>query len=340
MFIFTLIALAHEGGHFFAAKKAGMKVLEFGVGFGPRIFAKEINGTIFSINLIPILAFVSLAGMDESKDIDVNSIPQNERYESKTPLQKISMAFMGPFMNIVLAFVILSFTFAIFGMPKSLSNYVGQVSPKSVAEKSGLKQNDQIIELNGKKNILMPEIIEKIHSSKDKELTFKVLRDGKEVSIKATPKYNEKLKLAVIGFTPKPVYESVNPFMAIVYGAQQTFGMIVMTFFVLAKLITGGISLGDLAGPVGIAQVTGRYAETGIISFLTFFAFLNVNIGVLNLLPLPALDGGHIIFALIEWITRRPVSEKIQKVITQWGMILLLTLMALVTVNDLFRLFR
>lgn len=340
IFIFTTIALAHEGGHYIAAKKAGMRVLEFGIGFGPRLFGKEYKGTVYSINLIPILAFVSIAGMDDSKDFDEKQIPNNEKYFAATPKNKFLMAFTGPLMNIILAFILLSFIFGFFGVPQSISPYIDQVQPGSIAEKSGLKHNDKILELNDQKIIKMENAIDIIHKSANKEVKLKILR-GKEVfTIKVIPKYNARFKFAVIGFTPMPVYEKVNPLLAIYYGAKQTLGLIALMFVILFQLITGGISLTDLAGPVGIAQVTGKYANSGFLAFMNFAAFLNVNVGILNLLPLPALDGGHIVFALIEQVTKRPVKEDLQRKVHQWGMIFLLTLMFLVTVNDLLRIFK
>ena len=168
-------------------------------------------------------------------------------------------------------------------------------------------------------------------------ISLKIKRGEEILTIKATPKYNPKLKAALLGFTPLPTYSKVDPLTAIYFGAQQTYAMILLMFTILWQLLTGAVSVKDLAGPVGIAQITGKYANSGMLSLLQFTAFLNVNIGVLNLLPLPALDGGHIIFALIELITRKKVKEETQKNIHMWGLYFLLAIMALVTINDILR---
>ncbi len=335
LIIFTLIALVHEGGHYIAAKRAGMHIPECGIGFGPRLWSFKKGGTVYSLNLIPILAYVNIAGMEESHE--EASAPKEQLYFSKPPLSRLLMAFMGPFMNIMLSFVILSLVFAIVGLPSSLSNKIDQVQAGSIAAKAGLKSGDKIMELNGKKVISMEAVINTIHKSADKEVSLKIQRGESVFVIKATPKYNPKLKVALLGFSPMPIYSKVNVLSAIYYGAQQTFGMILLMFSILWQLLTLGISVRDLAGPVGIAQITGRYASSGMLALLHFTAFLNVNIGVLNLLPLPALDGGHIIFALSEIITKKRVNEETQRRVHQIGLFVLLALMALVTLNDILR---
>lgn len=336
LIIFTIIALVHEGGHFVAAKKAGMRIPECGIGFGPRIWSIKKGETTYSINLIPILAYVNIAGMEDSKD-DATNIPDDKKYFAKPPLSRLFMAFAGPMMNIILAFVILTCVFAVIGVPKSITNVIDQVQSKSVAEKAGLKSGDQVIEFNGTKVVSMESVIESIHKSAGKKISFKIQRGSEQLTVKATPVLNEKLKVALLGFSPKAHYTKVDPISAIYYGAEQTLAMIIMMGAILWQLITGAVSVKDLAGPVGIAQITGKYANSGLYALLQFTAFLNVNIGVLNLLPLPALDGGHIIFALIEIITKKRVNEDTQRKVHTFGLYFLLALMLLVTINDIIR---
>jgi regulator of sigma E protease len=335
LLVFTVVALAHEVGHLFAAKRAGVRVHEFGVGFGPTLWATTRGETTYSVNLIPILAYVNVAETEsEGKDKDT---PENEKLYNKPIWDKFLVAFLGPLMNIILAFLVLTLIFAFVGVPKDISNVIEKISPNSQAEKVGLKPGDRILAVNNQPVKSMEKTIDFIHQSSGKLLVLKVERGGRTFLVKATPEYNPRLKIGLIGFAPAPTYTRVNPLVALYYGAQQTLSLIALMGIILWQLVTGAVSVRELAGPVGIAQITGKYAESGLLSFVHFFAFLNVNIGVLNLLPLPALDGGRIIFVLLEWIRGKRLDVKIENRINQWGLIALLALMALVTLNDVLR---
>lgn len=338
IFVFTLIALAHEIGHLVWAKRAGIKVHELALGFGPRLFSVEKNGTHYSLNLIPILGYVKIAGEGELEED--KQCPEDEKFYTKSPAQKFKAIFAGPFMNIILAFVLLCLAFLFAGVPKDLSNEIATVSRGSPAALAGLKAGDKLLAINGQKFPIMEDAITFIHKSKGKELALKIDRAGTALTVKATPKYNTALKVSLLGFSALPVYEKVNPLMAIYYGAEQTVAMVGLMFVILWQLISGSLSLSNLAGPVGIAQITGKYAQSGIIALLNFTALISVNIGVLNLLPLPALDGGHLIFILLEWVRKKPINPHLENKIHSWGMAALLTLMGIVTINDLLRLFR
>lgn len=337
LIVFTLIALAHEGGHFIWAKRAGIRVYEFGIGFGPRLLSFTKNHTLYTLNLIPILAFIRIAGEGENEEDKL--CPENEKYQAKRPAQKFGALSAGPLMNILSAFLFLSALFMFSGIPAGLSNEIGSINRGSPAEKAGLKVGDRLTAINGQPIAKMEKAIELIHQSAGRRLALKVERGGKTLLIKAAPKYNSKLKVALLGFAPKPTYQRVNPFAAAYNGLQQTAGMVLATMIILWQLFTGGVSLADLAGPIGIAQITGRYAQTGLNSFVYFLAFISVNIGVLNLLPLPALDGGRIVFVLIEILRGKPIAPKIENKIHSWGMVALLILMGVISINDLLRLF-
>lgn len=337
LFVFTIIALTHEIGHLIWAKRAGIRVFEFGVGFGPRLCSFMKNNTTFSLNLIPVLAYIRIAGEGESEEDE--TCPEDEKYYSKPPLQKFKALFAGPAMNILSAMIILALLFLVAGVPAGLSNEIGSISKGSPAEASGLRAGDKLLSINGIEYAKMEEAIEVIHKSQGKKLLLTLERGGKKIQIKAAPKYNPKLKVALLGFSPKPTYKRANPLVAIYYGFEQTAAMVITTVIILGQLFVGKLSLTDLAGPIGIAQITGRYAQTGLISLIYFTAFISVNIGVLNLLPIPALDGGRIVFVLIQWIRKSPVDPDLENKIHYWGLIALLILMGLVSVSDLFRLF-
>jgi regulator of sigma E protease len=337
LFVFTIIALTHELGHLIWAKRAGIRVFEFGMGFGPRLFSINRNNTLYSLNLIPILAYVRIAGEGESEE-DA-ACPDNEKYQAKTPWQKFKALSAGPFMNILTALLILIALFAIVGIPAGPSNEIGAINQNSPAEKAGLKVGDRVVAINGTSYAKMEGIIKVIHKSRDKRLALTVERKNKTLSIKATPKYNQKLKVALLGFTPKPIYKGGNLITAVYQGFVQTGSMIVVTLYVLWQLITGGVSLADVAGPIGIAQITGKYAQTGFVSLMSLTAFISVNIGILNLLPIPALDGGRIVFVIIEWIRGKALDSKLENKIHYWGMVALLILMGLISIGDLWRIF-
>ncbi|NQU18506.1 MAG: RIP metalloprotease RseP [Candidatus Saganbacteria bacterium] len=341
IFVFTLLAVAHEGGHFYFARRAGIRVHEFGLGFGPRIFSIKRGNTTYSLNAIPILAFVRIAGADtEGGEKDDEGCPENEKFYSKSLKERFLATVAGPIANLILAFIVLTLIFMFVGVPKSITNEIGTISKNSEAQKVGLKIGDKIIAVNGKHYKKMDAIIEIIHQNSGKELLLGIMRDGKELSIKATPKLNKKLKVGLIGFSPKPFYEKVNPLMAIRYGFEQVGLLCLMTLNILGMLFTGRVSVTDLAGPVGIAHITGQYAQSGFVSLLHFLALLNVNIGLLNLLPIPALDGGRIVFQIIEAVRRKAIDPALENKIHQWGLVALLALMAFITLNDVLRIFR
>ncbi|MGB9613019.1 MAG: M50 family metallopeptidase, partial [Candidatus Margulisiibacteriota bacterium] len=213
LIVFTIIALTHEFGHLIWAKRAGIRVYELALGFGPRIISFTKNQTRYSLNLIPILGYVKIAGEGENEEDE--SCPEEEKIYNKTPQQKIKTLAAGPGMNILTAFIILTLVFAVVGIPKSLSNEIGLINKNSPAEKAGLKVGDKLIAINGKTYQKMEEAIKFIHQSKNQELTLIVERNRHHLTIKATPKYNEKLKVSLLGFSPKPIYERVNPILAI-----------------------------------------------------------------------------------------------------------------------------
>ncbi|NQT29934.1 MAG: RIP metalloprotease RseP [Candidatus Saganbacteria bacterium] len=338
LFVFTVITLVHEFGHLFIAKKVGIRVHEFGLGFGPTLFSFKKNETTYKLNLLPILGYVKIAGID-TEDPEEKTTPENEKYYNKPIAAKFAAIFAGPLMNLILGFVIFSVIFMIVGIPTGISNEISAVSPGSEAAKIGLRAGDKIISIDGKTFESPEEAIGIIHQSADKELILKIERDNQVSTVAATPQYNKRMKIGLIGFSLSAVYKKVNPFLAIYYGLKETLGLILLIFLILGRLIAGKISIGDLAGPVGIAQITGQYAHHGIMSLLSFLAFFSINVAVLNLLPLPALDGGRLFFLAVEAIRRKPISIEKENRVHMIGMYVLLALLAVLTVNDVMRIF-
>ncbi|MFC1571709.1 RIP metalloprotease RseP [Candidatus Margulisiibacteriota bacterium] len=339
LFVFTIVALIHEAGHMYFSKKVGIRVHEFGLGFGPTLWQTKKSNTTYKINLLPILGYVKIAGID-TDDPQEKDTPENEKYYNKKVSQKFLSIFAGAFMNLVLGFVVFSLLIMVTGVPSGVSNEIATVSPGSVAAKISLMPGDRLISVDGKGLDDPEEAVKHIHQSADKEVRLIVERDGERLTLKATPKYHERMKIGLIGFSLKPIYERVNPIVAVYYGFQQTVSLILMIFMLLGRLFVGQISVGDLAGPVGIAHITGQYAQQGLVSLLYFLAFFSVNIAVVNLLPIPALDGGRLCFVLLEGIRRKPIDIEKENKIHQVGMFVLLGLLALLTINDILRFFR
>ncbi|MBU0501791.1 MAG: RIP metalloprotease RseP [bacterium] len=336
LFVFTIIAVVHEFGHLYFSKRAGIRVHEFGLGFGPTLWQTTKNGTLYKINLLPILGYVKIAGID-TEDPAEKDTPEDEKYQNKPVLQKFLSIVAGAAMNIVLGFIIFSLVFMINGIPSGISNELATIAPGSEAENIGLQVGDKLLAIDGVKYKSSEDAVKKIHESAETKLTLTIERDKKEIKIKATPKLHKRMKVGLIGFSLKALYEKVNPFKAIYYGAKETLGLMLTILALLGRLLVGKIAMGDLAGPVGIAQITGQYAQGGALSLLSFIGFFSVNVAVINLLPIPALDGGRLVFVIIEAIRRKPVPIETENKIHGIAMYALLALLAVLTVNDLLR---
>ena len=338
VFVFTVIALVHEGGHLYFSKKAGIRVHEFGIGFGPTLFSFCRNHTTYKINLLPILGYVKIAGID-TEDPQEKETPDHEKYYNKSVGAKFKAIFAGPAMNFALGFLLFSLIFMVTGIPTGISNEIAAVSPGSEAAKIGLKSGDRLVSINGIMHETPEEAIKIIHKNAKKELSLGIQRNKEFFLIKATPKYNKRMKVGLIGFSLKAVYKRVNPLQAIYHGLKETVGLMLMIIMLLGRLLAGHFGLSDIAGPVGIAQITGQYAQQGFLSLISFMAFFSIHVAVLNLLPIPALDGGRLFFVVLEFIRRKPISIEKENKVHSVGLFILLGLIALLTVNDLVRIF-
>ncbi len=338
--VFGVVTLAHEFGHYVFSRRAGIKILELGLGFGPRLFGFVKEGTLYTLNLFPIAGFIRIAGTNPEEEMKDDKYSTEESYLSKTPKQKFLSIFGGPAFNILLAFIIFYVMFVFTGVPKDISNEISTVVPASIADKAGIKPGDKIIALSGKKISSMAEAVDQIHKSAGKTLVLAIDRSGKMLKINAVPQLNKRLKIGLMGFSLKPIYVRTNPLLALYESLKQVVATSIVILYTLFLLIIGKVSVLDLAGPVGIAQFTGQVAGEGFVPLLSFTAFLSINLGLINLLPIPALDGGRLVFIVIEGIRKKAVDIELENKIHQVGLTLLLALMAVLTVNDIFRIFR
>ncbi|MFH1684527.1 MAG: RIP metalloprotease RseP [Candidatus Margulisiibacteriota bacterium] len=338
LFVFTVITLVHEFGHLIFAKRAGIAVPEFGLGFGPKLFSFKKNNTLYKINLLPILGYVKIAGID-TEDPQEKEIPENQKFYNKRVSQKFMPIFSGALMNLIFGFLVFSIIFMIAGVPSGTSNTISAIKAGSEASKVGLKVGDKLIAIDGIKYDKAVEAVKVINSSPDKELKLTIERDGQIKMIKATPSLDKKLKIGLIGFGLSAIYKKVSPPAAIYHAFLATIELIVVILALLGRLLVGKLALGDLAGPIGIAQITGQYAQHGLLSLMSFMAFFSINVAVINLLPIPALDGGRLFFVLLEAVRGKAISIEKENKFHYVGLFVLLGLIAVLTVNDLVRIF-
>lgn len=332
--ILSIIVFVHELGHFLFAKKAGIYVYEFSIGMGPQLFKwkRKNDETVYSIRLLPIGGFVQMAG--EEVEVDEN-IPKEKRMQSKTWFQRFMTIIAGIMFNFILAIVLLFIIGLVSGCPTN-KTYVKVVESDSKAYEAGLTEGSVITKIDGKKvnnyDRLMLEFQVRIGDSIDFEV---VTKEGETKNIVITPeKINESYKY---GFSLTTNVE--HGFIAsLKYAFRKTASLTEQMFFTVCYLFTGKLSLSSLSGPVGIFTVVGETAKTGLINLVYLLALISINVGFINFLPLPAFDGGRILFLIIEKIKGSPVNPKVENIIHSIGFILLMLLMVVITYNDIIRL--
>jgi len=339
-FIFTigLLVLAHEFGHFLLAKLVGIRVERFSLGFPPRLFGKKFGDTDYCISAIPLGGYVKMTGMiDESMD---ESSIKGEPWEfmSKPLWARFLVIFAGPAFNILLAAVIYSSIYMISGVETTVDPtyaVVGSVSEGAPADSIGLQVGDRITAIDGKPIKMWDDLLQVVHAAPEQELLIQWERDGQVFSSTVTPMKDMIQDIGLIGIGPQTEIVRVGPLKALWYGGVNTVYKTQLIFRSFGLLFSGQVPAKDaLAGPIRIAEMTGRVAKGGFADLLAFAAILSINLGLLNLLPIPVLDGGHLVFLTIEGVTRKPISTKIKMVVQQIGMVLLLALMVFVVIND------
>ena len=337
--ILGFIIFVHEFGHFIFAKITGVYVYEFALGMGPKVFSRKGKETEYTLRAIPIGGFCQLAGEDIEDD-DLKKVPKKRRLQSKTCFQRFLIMFFGAGNNFISAILILFFMALIWG-GTTLKPEITTVEKDFPAEVVGLKKGDVIVSINGKKVTTSDDVSLFLTVSDPEEKTsIVVLRDEKKLTYKFKPeKLEENGTVSYrygIGLQQKETYGFINAFK---YTFKKTGALFKQMAYTVGYLFTGGIKLNQLSGPVGIYTIVGEQSKAGIQNILYLIAFLSINVGFINLLPLPAFDGGHILFIIIEKIKGSPVSPDLENKIHSVGLILLMLLMLVITVNDILRLF-
>lgn len=334
--IFSFIVFFHELGHFSLAKKNGIDVEEFSLGMGPTLLSKEYRGTRYCLKLLPIGGSCMMGEDDEASDAP-NS------FNNKSVWARISVIAAGPVFNFILAFIFSVILVAMSGYDRPVIHEVEGGLP---AAEAGMRAGDEIVNINGKKIHLFREInmYNQFHQAEEAEITF--LRDGEKHTVQVTPVLDEKLGYYRYGFVGG-VLEKANSLTAPQYGGYEVKFWINTTVSSLKQLVTGKVGVDQLSGPVGIVDVVDdtykeskSYGTTIVIAQLLYIAILlSANLGVMNLLPLPALDGGRLIFLLIEAVRRKRIPPEKEGYVHLVGFALLMLLMVVVMYNDIRRIF-
>lgn len=340
--VLGILVFVHELGHFILAKKLGVGILKFSLGFGPKLIGKKIGETEYQIAVFPLGGFVKPLGEDPQEEIK-----EEDRHRSlwAQPIWKRALIIgAGPFFNFFLAAVLFS-SINLFGIPYYPSK-IGEVSPGLPAEQAGLKKGDVILSIDGEELKKWDDLSKIIRNSKGKDLLLKVKRDGETLEIKVTPKsstqknlFGEEVPVFIIGIAPfdEIVVQKVGPFEAVGKGLSQTWFGIKLTVVGIIKLIQRVIPAKTIGGPILIAQLAGEQAKRGLLSLALFMAILSINLGVINLFPIPVLDGGHFLFLGLEAILRKPLSIKKMEIAQQIGLIFIILLMLFAFYNDVIR---
>ena len=342
LLVLSALIFFHELGHYMAARMMGVYVEVFSIGFGKKIASFKKFGTEWKIAMIPLGGYVKMKGQDDSDPTKVSI--DDDSYNTKTPLQRIFILVAGPLANFVLAFV-LYFVIAL-GGPSILSPVIGKVMDDSPAFVAGLETNDTIRSINGVAITTWTEMAD-IISSSEGSLDLEIERAGFIEHKILTPKisettnmFNEVIQKKMIGIGSAGVTHKLELDVSdtLSYATEQTIFASTMIFTGVQKLITGDVPAKELGGVISIVKLTSDATNAGWMSVLFFAALISVNLGVLNLLPIPALDGGHIMFNLYEMLTRRAPSEKMLINLTIAGWVILFSLMGLGLFNDINRL--
>lgn len=343
--VLGILIFVHELGHFLVAKRSGVTVLRFSLGFGPKVVGVTRGGTEYRLSLIPLGGYVKMLGEDTEEEVTEEQ--RAGAFSTQPVFKRIGIVLAGPLSNFLLAIVIFTFLFAFYGIPQRAPE-IAAVSPGSPAEQAGLQAGDTIVSANGKDISTWDDLSESIEKQGQAPLSLQVLRDGRQVSTTVTPTVNEVKNLfgetvsrPVIGITAaeKFTVKEVNPLLAGYYALSQTWTLSKLFVLTVVKLVQRIVPLETLGGPILIAQMAGQQAQEGVLNLLNFIALISVNLAVLNLLPIPVLDGGHIFFFLIEAILGKPLSLKKVEMAQKVGLIVLLALMVVVFYNDIMRLF-
>ena len=357
LFVLTIVVFFHELGHFYAARRCGVTVEVFSVGFGRAIASwYDKHGTQWKIGWMPLGGYVKFQG-DENEA----SVPDREALEKlddgaregtlffKPLWQRAIVVAAGPVANFILAILIFASLYTLFGQ-RVTDPVVGVVAEESAAERAGMQVGDLIVAIEGDEISTFSEVRRLVTVNANVPLLFSVVRDGQELLLTATPdrvlevdRFGNEYHIGRLGVAVNASEDSIrhvryNPITALWMGVEESYFIVEQTFVVLGRIIMGRESAEQLGGPIRIAQLSGQTATLGLIALINLTAVLSVSIGLINLFPVPMLDGGHLAFYAYEAVAGKPLPEKAQDIGMRIGLAMVLTLFVFVTWNDLSRL--
>lgn len=339
--VLGILIFFHELGHFLMARLFGVGVEKFSLGFGPRLLGKTIGGTDYRISAIPLGGYVKMVGEEPDAELDPAQTPFS--FTHKPLFQRAIIVAAGPSFNLLLAVLIFFVVFLASGI-YVLRPVVGEAQDGTAAAAAGLQQGDLIQAIDGRAIESWEELAAIIGASGGRDLTLTVNRDGERLTLTVTPElksaqnlFGETVDRYVIGVTSAGEFvpQELSLAEAARLSVVRTWEVTRLTVLSVVKLIQGKLPATTLGGPIKIAKMAGDQAREGLVSLLFFTAVISINLGILNVLPIPVLDGGHLLFYAIEAVTRRPVSLKVREVAQQVGIFLLIMLMIFVIYNDI-----
>jgi len=333
LLVLGVLIFVHELGHFILAKLSGMPVDEFSLGFGPPIVSRQWGATLYSLRLLPLGGYNKIAGMESNDD-------RPDGFNHKPLVARMGVIVAGSLSNLLFAVLIFIVLFSIIGVPgASNANLIGDIMPKSPAQSAGLQPGDRIVMIDNQQTSTWDDVASSIHDKGTTPVTLVIERSGKPFSLAITPRYDPSSKTSLIGIVPATVWLKEGILPAVISGLQVSYNWSVQILLSLVQLFTGKVQMQDLSGPVGIVKTLGDSAREGLRYLLMLTGVLGINLAIVNLLPIPALDGSRLVFLLVEGVRGKPINPEKENIIHLVGFAVLMCLVLMITYNDIVRLF-
>lgn len=329
------LIFVHELGHFVVAKLSGVHVYEFAIGFGPRLVGFRKRDTEYSLRAFPLGGFVRMAGMHPEEE-DLQGIPRDQQFLHRPLLARMAIIFAGPLANLLLAVALFALLFAVIGVASPTLN-VASVEEGLPAAKAGIAPGDEIIAIDNIPVNTWDELVQKVQSSPGQELLLTIRRGGQERPLSVIPIDSGEGR-GLIGIRPQLVYTKYSFVQSIAMGLDWT-GQVVGAFFTALGDLVRGQGAGEIIGPVGIGMEIGEATRSGLPNLVLLAGLLSINLGLINLLPIPALDGSRLMFLTLEALRGRPMDPDKEGVIHLVGFALMLALLVIISVRDVIRIF-